>query len=287
MKNKVVVVTGGNSGIGRVTATEIAKMGAQVIIVCRNEQKAKAVQDDINALTGLNNCDLFLCDFSSHASIRNFAKDFRQKYDKVDVLINNAGAVVGERQLNEDGFEMMFATNHLGYFLMTHYLLDLLKKSDQGRVVNVASLAHRFTKMRWDDLQAEKSFNSLIQYGHTKLMNILFNKELSKRLKNNTNITVNCLHPGNVNSNFGRTGHPAFKFLVETFGFVLTSPQQGAETSIYLATSPEIRYKTGLYWYKKNPTIPSLEAISSDNSLRLWEISLQLTGIKEYGKVDF
>lgn len=287
MREKIFVITGGNSGIGRVTATEIAKTGAQVVLVCRNEQKGRAVQEDINALTGLNNCDLFLCDFSSHTSIKEFAKNFRMKYNSIDVLINNAGAIIGERQVNDDGLEMMFATNHLGYFLMTHYLFDLLKASDSARVVNVASLAHRFTSMRWDDLQAEKSFNSWVQYGHTKLMNILFNKELAYQLKKNTNITANCLHPGNINSNFGKTGNSLMQFLTGTFGFVLTSPQQGAETSIYLATSPLVQGKTGLYWYKKNPTIPSLEAISSENARRLWDISLKLTGIKVFGEVDF
>jgi len=181
----------------------------------------------------------------------------------------------------------MFATNHLGYFLITHYLLDLLKAADSARIVNVASLAHRFTNMRWDDLQAEKSFNSWIQYGHTKLMNILFNKELGYQLKKNTNITANCLHPGNINSNFGKTGNPLMKFLMGNFGFVLTSPQKGAETSIYLATSPLVKGKTGLYWYKKNPTIPSMEAISTENARRLWDISLKLTGIKVFGEVTF
>ena len=287
MKGKTVVITGGNSGIGRVTATEIAKMGAQVVLVCRNETKAKAVQEDINALTGLNNCDLFICDFSSHASIKKFAKEFRMKYNHIDVLINNAGAIIGERQTNDEGLEMMFATNHLGYFLVTHYLLDLLKAADKERIINVASLAHRFGGMRWNDLQAEQFFNSWLQYGHTKLMNILFNKKLSKNLKNNTNITVNCLHPGNINSNFGRSGNPLMKVLMENFGFVLTSPEKGAQTSIYLATSPEVQNKTGLYWYRKNPTIPSMEAISSDNADRLWEISFQLTGIKEFGVVNF
>lgn len=287
MREKIFVITGGNSGIGRVTATEIAKTGAQVVLVCRNEQKGRAVQEDINALTGLNNCDLFLCDFSSHTSIKEFAKNFRMKYNSIDVLINNAGAIIGERQVNDDGLEMMFATNHLGYFQMTHYLFDLLKASDSARVVNVASLAHRFTNMRWVDLQAEKSFNSWVQYGHTKLMNILFNKELAYQLKKNTNITANCLHPGNINSNFGKTGNSLMQFLTGTFGFVLTSPQQGAETSIYLATSPLVQGKTGLYWYKKNPTIPSLEAISSENARRLWDISLKLTGIKVFGEVDF
>lgn len=286
MKDKIVVITGSNSGIGRITATEIAKMGAQVVMVCRNEEKAKAVQDDINALTGLNNCDLFICDFSSHASIKQFAKAFRMKYNHIDVLINNAGVILGERQENEDGLEMMFATNHLGYFLVTHYLLDLLKASDNARIVNVASLAHRFTNMRWNDLQAEKSFNSWIQYGHTKLMNILFNKELAYQLKKNTNITSNCLHPGNINSNFGNSGNPLLKFLMKNFGFVLTTPEKGAETSIYLATSPLVQGKTGLYWYSKNPTFPSMEAINSENARRLWEVSLQLSGIKEYGVVE-
>jgi NAD(P)-dependent dehydrogenase (short-subunit alcohol dehydrogenase family) len=286
MKNKVVVITGGNSGIGRVTATEIAKMGARVVIVCRNEQKAKAVQEDINALTGLNNCDMFLCDFSSHKSIRDFALKFREKYDRVDVLINNAGTILGERQLNEDGHEMMFATNHLGYFLMTHYMLDLLKKPEHGRVVNVASLGHRFTNMRWDDIHAEKRFISFIQYGFTKLCNILFNKELARHLKNSTNITANCLHPGNVNSNFGRTGHPAFRFIIEKFGFVLIPPEKGAETSIYLATSPEVIGKSGKYWYRKNPALPSMEAMSDENASRLWELSMQMTGIKEYGNIS-
>lgn len=121
----------------------------------------------------------------------------------------------------------------------------------------------------------------------TKLMNILFNKKLSKLLKNNTNITANCLHPGNINSNFGRSGNPLMKALMSNFGFVLTSPEKGAQTSIYLATSPEVQHKTGLYWYRKNPTIPSMEAISSDNADRLWEISMQLTGIKEFGAVNF
>ncbi|MCB0508037.1 MAG: SDR family oxidoreductase [Chitinophagales bacterium] len=286
MKDKIVVITGSNSGIGRITATEIAKLGAQVVMVCRNEQKARAVQEDINALTGLNNCDLFLCDFSSHTSIKQFAKAFRMKYNHVDVLINNAGVILGDRKLNDEGLEMMFATNHLGPFLVTHYLLDLLKAAESARVVTVASLAHRFTNMQWDNLQAEKRFISWRQYGHTKLMNILFSNELAYLLKNDTNITSNCLHPGNINSNFGKEGNVILKFLMTNFGFVLTSPEKGAETSIYLAVSPLVNGKTGLYWYRKNPTIPSMDAISSENARRLWEISMNLCGIKEYGVVE-
>ena len=285
MRGKVVVITGSNSGIGRVTATEIAKMGAQVVMVCRNKDRSEAVRDDINALTGLNNCDLFLCDVSSQASVAEFGKAFRAKYDKVDVLVNNAGLMMGAREVNEAGIEMMMATNHLGYFLVTHELLPLLKKSISARIVNVASIAHRFTNFKSDDLNAEnRRYVSMQQYGLSKLCNILFTNFLAKELTN-TNITVNSLHPGNIQSNFGKTGNGIMSFLIRNFGFVLISPEKGAQTSIFLATSPEVNGKTGLYWYRKNPVIPSADAINSENARILWEWSLEKTGIKQYGSV--
>jgi NAD(P)-dependent dehydrogenase (short-subunit alcohol dehydrogenase family) len=285
MRDKVVVITGSNSGIGRVTATEIAKMGAQVVMVCRNKDKSEAVRDDINALTGLNNCDLFLCDISSKESVRQFGKAFRAKYDKVDVLINNAGLIAEKREVNEDGMELMIATNHLGYFLVTHEILPCLKRAASARIVNVASLAHRFSSFREDDMNCEhRRFISMQQYGLSKLCNILFSNYLAKELTN-SNITVNSLHPGNIQSNFGKGGDGIWGFLIRNFGFVLISPEKGAQTTIHLATSPEVQGKTGLYWYRKNPVIPSGEAISSENARKLWEWSLAQTGIKEYGIV--
>lgn len=286
MKDKVVVITGANSGIGRVTATEIAKMGARVVMVCRNRDKAEAVRDDINALTGLNNCDLFLCDLSSSESIRNFGIAFRSAYDRVDVLVNNAGLIMEDRSENEAGIEMMLATNHFGYFLLTHELLSCLKRSPSGRIINVASLAHRFTNFKEDDLNCvNRRFISMQQYGLTKLCNILFSNYLA-RLLTNTNITVNSLHPGNIQSNFGKGSQGLWGFLIRNFGFVLISPEKGAQTTIHLATSPEVLGKTGLYWYRKNPVIPSADAISSENARKLWEWSLEQTGIREYGEVE-
>ncbi|QQR98122.1 MAG: SDR family oxidoreductase [Sphingobacteriales bacterium] len=286
MKEKTILITGANSGIGRVATMELAKLGANIIMVCRNEEKAKAVQDDINAVTGLNNVDLFIADMSSHKSIKAFAKAFYKKYDQLDVLINNAGMIVDKLEYNDAGIEMTMATNHFGYFYMCHYMLPALKKSPNARIVNVASLAHRLTPYPSDNLNADKSFGFFKQYSVSKLCNVLFSKKLSEILKNNTNITVNSLHPGNIASNFGKAGGNWFGSLIRNFNFVLTTPQKGAETIIYLAASPLVQNKTGLYWYKKNPVIPAVDAIQSDNAQHLWDWSLEKSGIKVYGEFD-
>lgn len=287
MKGKTILITGANSGIGRITTMELAQLGAQVVMVCRNEAKAKAVQDDINAITGINNVDLFIADLSSHESIKIFAKAFYQKYEKLDVLINNAGFIADKLEYNDDGIEMTLATNHFGYFLMCHYLLPALKKAPVARIINVASLAHRFTRFSIDSKMEESSFRFFKQYSISKLYNILFSKYLATLLKNNTNITVNSLHPGNIASNFGKSGSNWFSSLIRNFNFVLTSPQKGAETIIYLATSPIVERKTGLYWYRKNPVIPSVDAINSDNADHLWEWSMEQCGIKIFGELDW
>lgn len=286
LEGQNILITGANSGIGRVTATELAKLGANTIMVCRNEEKGKAVQDDINALTGLNNVDLFIADLSSHQSIKRFAASFYKKYNKLDVLINNAGAIFNKREENEDGIEMTMATNHIAYFLMTHYMIPALKNANSARIVNVASVAHRVVSYKPDNLNADKSYHYFKQYGVSKLCNILFTKRLAEILTNTSNITANCLHPGNIASNFGRSGTPLFSFLTSNFGFVLTSPQKGAETSIFLASSPLAQGKTGLYWYKKNPVVPTLDAINSENAKHLWDWSLEKTGIKQFGEFN-
>jgi len=284
LKGKNILITGANSGIGRVTATELARLGANIIMVCRNIEKAKAVQEDINALTGLNNVDLFIADLSSHHAIKQFSEGFYQKYDQLDVLINNAGAVFNKREENEDGIELTMATNHLGYFLTTHYMLPALKQAPNARIVNVASMAHRFVNFNYNNLNADKNYNFFKQYSISKLCNILFNKQLTSLLRNTSNITSNCLHPGNIASNFGRNSTPVFNFLIQQFSFMLTTPDKGAKTSIYLASSPLVQNKSGLYWYKKNPVVPSLDAINSEYARQLWEWSLEKTQIKEFGK---
>jgi len=283
MENKIYLITGANSGIGKETARAIAKMGATVIMACRNIQKAQAVCDDINAETGLNNVSILQVDVSSQASIRNMADAFGKKYDKLDVLINNAGLIAENKEMTDDGFESMFGTNHLGYFLTTHYMLPYLKKAPKARIINVASVAHRFASLDWKNLNAEKSFSSMRTYGLSKLCNILFTKELAIYLKN-TNITTNALHPGGVNSNFGKNNNNIFGTLVKYFGnFVLISSTDGAKTSIYLATSPEVEGISGKYYAKYKPASLSAAASNPENAKKLWDISLQLTGIEHYG----
>ena len=185
-EKKIIVVTGANSGIGKETAKALALKRATIILVCRDEAKGYA-------------------DFSRHQSIKAFSEDFYKKYDHLDVLVNNAGLVLSEKQITPDGFEWMFGVNHLGYFLTTHYLLPALKKAKKARIVNVASIAHRFTGFDINNLNAEKNFSQFGTYGLSKLCNILFTRYLAKELEK-TNITVNSLHPGTIASNFGISG---------------------------------------------------------------------------------
>lgn len=286
MDNRIVLITGANSGIGKETARAIAKMGATVVMACRNLQTAQAVCDDINAETGLNNVSILEVDFSSKKSIENMSKEFGKKFDKLDVLINNAGLIVEKNIKTADGYETMFGVNHIGYFLTTHYLLPYLKKAPKARIVNVASMAHRFASLDWNNLNAEKSFSSMRTYGLSKLCNILFTKQLAEVLKN-TNIVTNSLHPGGVNSNFGKNNDNLFGTLVSIFGsMVLISPAEGAKTSIFLATSPEVEGVSGFYFSKRKKASTSAVASNSENARKLWDITKELTGIKEFGGIS-
>jgi NAD(P)-dependent dehydrogenase (short-subunit alcohol dehydrogenase family) len=287
MKNKIVMVTGANSGIGRVTASELAKMGATVVMVCRNEEKGRAVMDDINAEIGMERVHLLLADFSRHSSIKEMAQQFRSKFDRLDILVNNAGVIVNKKQFTPDGFEWMMGVNHLGYFLTTHYLLELMPRKEGARIINVSSAAHRFAKLDWDNLNAEKSFNSMRTYGLSKLANILFTKYLAKQLEND-GITVNCLHPGVVHTNFGKDTYPAFVNVFLNFigDRIMLSAEQGARTSIYLASSPEVAGYTGQYFARRKRVFPSSVASDPDNALKMWQWSMTACGIKEYGKVN-
>jgi NAD(P)-dependent dehydrogenase (short-subunit alcohol dehydrogenase family) len=284
MKNKIVMVTGANSGIGKVTTREIAKMGATVVMVCRNMEKGQAVCDDINAEIGLERVHLLQADFAVHASIKSMSEAFKQKFDRLDILVNNAGGIKSSKKMTPDGFEWMFGVNHLGYFLTTHYLLDSLRAAENARVVNVSSLAHRFASLDWDNLNAEKGFRSFPTYGLSKLCNILFTKKLANYVLQD-GITSNALHPGGVATNFGKGGSGLLSFIYETVGskFML-SPEEGAATSIYLATSPDVEGVSGEYFVKKKKVFPSTLAMSSINAEKLWDISMQLTGIETFGK---
>ncbi|MBC7474550.1 MAG: SDR family oxidoreductase [Candidatus Sericytochromatia bacterium] len=284
LKNKICIVTGANSGIGKVTALEIAKMGATVIMVCRSKEKGEKALEEVKNISNNKNVELMLCDFASQKSIRDFAEQFKSKYKSLHILVNNAGLIISDKSITKDGIESTFAINHLGYFLLTNLLLDLLKSSEPSRIVNVSSDGHKIGHIDFDDLNYEhKKYSSMKAYCDSKLANILFTKELSKRLKG-TNVTANCLHPGAINSNFAynMTGFMGniVKLIKPLLNIVLTTVEKGAETQIFLATSPEVEGVTGEYFSKKRIASTNNEAKDKNVAERLWQVSEDMVKTK-------
>jgi retinol dehydrogenase-12 len=283
LQDKIVLVTGATSGIGEVTARELAQQGAHVIILARNRAKAERTQQEIIAATGNKKVDIVLADLSVQQQVRDVAAQVHDKYPRLDVLVNNAGLMFGsERELSADGYEMTLATNHLGPFLLTSLLLDLLQKSPAARVVNVASMAYRFSKPTLTDLQSEQSYRPVWEYGNTKLWNIMFTQELAKRLREHgiNNVTTNSLHPGAVATGYGQqTGGIISAVLALGRPFML-SPEKGAETSIFLATDPSVATTSGGFFSKKKPEPVKSNFNTPANNQKLWQMSEALTGVK-------
>jgi NAD(P)-dependent dehydrogenase (short-subunit alcohol dehydrogenase family) len=279
VEGKLVMVTGANAGIGKVTALELAKMGAHVILVCRSEARGAQALNEIKAESGSKNIDLLLADLSSQTSIRNLADKFKQNYGDLDVLVNNAGAVFTKRQKSVDGLEMTFALNHLNYFLLTNLLLDRLKQEKPTRIVNVSSAAHQGSKLNFDDLQNEISYGGMRAYGQSKLANILFTYELARRLEG-SQITTNCLHPGFGATNFGKNNGRLMSIFMSIIGPIAgKSPQKGAETTIYLASAPEVSAVSGKYFSDKKAVKSSAASYNEADAERLWTISEELTNL--------
>jgi NAD(P)-dependent dehydrogenase (short-subunit alcohol dehydrogenase family) len=277
MSGRICVVTGANRGIGRATAEGLARMGAKLVLVCRRKEDGEAVSHDIAARASVAP-DVVAADLSSQLSIRQAAGYIRGRYSSLHVLINNAGVIPPRRELTADGLEMQFAVNHLAYFLLTHLLLPQLKAGAPSRIVNVSSGAHSHAAIDFDDLQAQRSYQPKPVYGRSKLANILFTYELSRRLVG-TGVTANCLNPGVVATKMlaDYVGIPlAGPALARTFG---ATPEQGAETSIYLASSPEVESVTGKYFERKQPTVSSQASHDEAVARRLWQVSERLTGL--------
>jgi NAD(P)-dependent dehydrogenase (short-subunit alcohol dehydrogenase family) len=274
------MVTGANSGLGKETALGLAKMDAHVVMVCRNQAKGEKVQDEIKQSSGNSNVDLLLADLSSQQSIRQLVRDFTQRYDRLHVLINNAGSVFLQRRLSVDGIEMTFALNHLASFLLTNLLLDVLKASAPARIINVSSIAHTEGFIDLDDLQANKQYRLMRAYAQSKLANVLFTYALAQRLEG-TGVTVNCLHPGTVATNIWSQPLPGFLKPLGTTAakFFGITAEEGAQTSLYLASSADVEGVTGKYFYKCKER-PSAH-ISYDVAVqqKLWEKSAEMTGI--------
>jgi NAD(P)-dependent dehydrogenase (short-subunit alcohol dehydrogenase family) len=276
MAGKVALVTGANSGIGKETAQALARMGANLVMVCRDRERGLAALEETKSKSGNSSIELMICDLSSQTQIRKLAKEFKQKHDRLDLLVNNAGVILTRRRVTEDGIESTFAINHLAYFLLTNLLLDLIKQSAPARIVNVSSTVHSSATIDFNDLQAERSYSGMRAYGQSKLANVLFTYELARRLEG-SNVTVNCLHPGVIATNIFRD----ISGLVGTASkLFLKSPKRGAETSIYVATSPEVEGVTSKYFDDKKAVRSSPESYDEAIAQRLWQVSEQLTNLQ-------
>ena len=276
MNGKVCLVTGGTNGIGKATAQALAKMGATVVIVGRDAQKAALVSKEIQESSGNPNVDWLLADLSSQQDIRRIASEFKNKYSKLHVLINNAGGTFMTRQLSVDGIEMTFSLNHLAYFLLTNLLLDTILASSPARIINVSSDAHSGGKIEFDNLQGERSYSGIGPYGNSKLANILFTNELARRLEG-TGVTVNVLHPGLVSTGFGKNNPGLLmKIMGVVIPLIARSPEEGAETSIYLVSSPAVQNITGKYFVDCKVTQPAPQATDSAVAKKLWDVSAEM-----------
>lgn len=284
MSRKTCIVTGATSGIGKATALELARRGATVVLICRNRQKGEAVAREIQALTRSGAIDLLVADLSSQRQVHAVAAEFNRKFERLHVLVNNAGATFPKRAESVDGIEMTLAVNHLAPFLLTNLLLDRLKTTEGARIVNVNSDAHEQGKIDFSDLQMRRHYGrgvGMRAYSNAKLANLLTMYELSRRIQG-TRVTVNALHPGYVATNIvtleNATG--PWQLLKPFWGiamrFILT-PEKGATTSIYLACSPQVTSVSGRYFEKCVPAASSPTSCDRDMQMRMWDVSEQLT----------
>jgi NAD(P)-dependent dehydrogenase (short-subunit alcohol dehydrogenase family) len=279
MNGQVCVVTGANSGIGKAAALTLARFGAEVILVCRDSARGEAARAEIAAAAAAGPPRLEIADLSSMAEVRDLAGRLGA-LGRLDVLINNAGLVLGERRTSADGFEYTFAVNHLAPFLLTNLLREQLAGSAPARVITVSSAAHRGARLNLDDLQLAGHFNGWRAYSNSKLANILFTTELARRLTG-TGVTANCLHPGTVNTGFGRDGSRLLRLGLDLGRRFLRTAGQGADTVVYLASSPDVAGATGGYYVNRKLRTPSRAARDQVTARRLWEISAELTGLPE------
>jgi NAD(P)-dependent dehydrogenase (short-subunit alcohol dehydrogenase family) len=278
MKDKIVLITGATSGIGEVTARELAKKGAHVILLARNAQKAENTRLDILRICGHDKVDTLICDLSLQAQIRAAAEEFNNRFPRLDVLINNAGLVTGNTRLEtSEGHEMTLAVNHLAPFLLTSLLFEKLKLSQQARIINISSIAYLMGFTNFGDIEMKKGFLGLRAYNNTKLYTILFTQEMARRLKPYPNITVNCLHPGIISSNFSNNTGGLTDFFFKLTKPLLTSPEKGALTSIYLASDAYAANFNGMFFVSQKPANLHNLAITPENGQVLWNMTQNLT----------
>jgi len=277
MKSKVVVITGATSGIGEVAARELAAMGARIVLVARDRTRGEAALVRLRASNPGAPHSAYYGDLSRLGEMKRVGTEIAATEPRIDVLINNAGAIFSSREVTEDHWERTFATNHMAYFVLTHMLRERLTVS-RARIVNTASSAHQWASIDFDDLQSMREFSPREAYGRSKLLNILFTRELARRW-GREGITANCLHPGFVASRFGESSGGLTSRVIAVAKVLAISPQKGAQTIIYLASSPEVVKVSGAYFYKCRAIAPSALARDDIAAARLWTESAKLAGV--------
>ncbi|XP_016140940.1 retinol dehydrogenase 12 [Sinocyclocheilus grahami] len=278
LDDKTVIITGANTGIGKETARDLAKRGARVVMACRDLEKAEAARKELIEDSGNQNIVANKLDLSDTKSIRAFAELINKEEKQVNILINNAGIMMCPYSKTADGFEMQFGVNHLGHFLLTYLLLDLLKKSAPSRIINVASVAHTWGSIHLDDINSEKGYSPRRAYGQSKLANILCTRSLAKRLQG-SGVTVYSLHPGVVQSELFRNLSKPVQIAVKVFSPFTKTTIQGAQTTIYCAVEPKLDNESGGYYSDCAPAQCSSEALDDEMAQKLWELSCQMLGI--------
>lgn len=267
-----MVVTGGTSGIGQVAAETLASQGARIVLIARDQTRAADTMAKLRAAGPHAKHSMHLADLSSIVQTRSLGEQIAAAEPRIDVLINNAGAVFSRRQLTPEGLEMTFATNHMAYFVLTQALLERLMVTTGARIVSTSSSAHASGELDFEDLQSEQSYSAFRAYATSKLCNVLFTRELVRRLAG-TGVTANCLHPGFVASRFGSRSGGLIQFISPMAKLFAVTPKQGAETITYLATSPQVAGMTGLYFHKRNPISTNPAAQNDAAAKRLWAAS--------------
>ena len=272
---RIALVTGATSGIGKVTASALARQGHRVVLLARDARKAEEVAAELRGPAGV---ETLMCDLGSQLQIRRAAEEFKRRHDRLHVLVNNAGGIFMKAGVSADGIEQTFAVDHLAYFLLTNLLLDVLKASAPARVVNVASAAAAGGRLDFDDLELKRRYSGIRAYANAKLANILFSNELARRVAG-SGVTSNAVHPGVVATRFGTNDNGLFTLGVKLLRPFLVSEEKGARTSIYLATSPEVEGVTGKYFVGSKARRPPRAALDEAVARRLWEVSAKMTGV--------
>ena len=279
MTETTLVVTGANSGLGLATTVELARRGAHVVMACRDLARGQRALEQAREQSGSSRLELMACDLASLESVRAFARALGERHPVLDGLINNAGLITLRRQTTRDGFEAQLGVNHLVHFLLTHLLLEPLRRAPQGRVITVSSNAHRVGSIHWEDPHLQRGYSMWKAYGQSKLANILFTRELARRLAG-TRVTANCLHPGAVSTRLGQDRETGFGRTLHRLlrPFFLT-PARGAETSVYLATSPDVAGVSGEYFFREKSSPVSARARDPRSAERLWAWSEKEVGL--------